>query len=148
MTTYQNSSFSGETIDLDDCVFRDCMFEDCALRFSAQGPTELSGCTFSLSRLVADGAAKLTLTYLHGFHQGLGEWGRNTVEQLFETVRGGDPANVRFPAVGPSTPDRAALEAFGETSEGKAIVQGFQRLSPEHRRQIAELIARAALQGA
>ena len=140
MTTYQDSRFHGESIDLDGGVFRDCVFEDCALRFSAQGPTELSGCTFARSRLVAAGAAELTLTYLRGFYSGLGDWGRTTVEQLFAEIRG----EARPEAAS----DRAALEAFGETAEGRAIVRGFQKLSPDHRKRIAELIDRAAHQDA
>ena len=140
MTTYQNHSFRGEAIDLDSGVFRDCVFEECALKFSARGPTEISGCTFARSQLVPAGAAELTLSYLRSFYHGLGDWGRSTVEQLFNEIRG----EARTEAAS----DRAALEAFGETAEGRAIVRGFQKLSPDHRQRIAELIARAAHQDA
>ncbi|HEX4180203.1 MAG TPA: hypothetical protein VHY32_05385 [Caulobacteraceae bacterium] len=148
MATYQNSSFSNETIELDDAVFRDCAFQDCVLTFSARGPTELSGCTFARSKLVPGGAAQLTLTYLRGFYQGLGDWGRETVEQLFETVRGPGSSRATPRTPEPGDADHAALEAFGATREGRAIARGFQHLSPDHRRQIAELIARAAGLGA
>ena len=132
MITYQNNVFRGEVIELDGCAFRQCVFEDCTLRFAATGPTELNGCSFDRSHLAPGGAAQLTLAYLQGFYQGLGDWGREAVEAWFEKVRG------------PPAPERAALDAFGATAEGQAIVRGFVHLSPEQRGQIAAVIAGAA----
>ena len=159
MNVYQNHAFSGETIDLDGSAFRQCSFEDCSLRFSAAGPTELNACSFTRSHLVADGAASLTLSYLRGFYHGLGEWGRNTVEAIFDTVRRPDPSAEPAAAAPPSPAAsvlgasdlllasyRSALEAFGATPEGQTIVRGFARLSPSHRQEIAALIGRAAAQ--
>jgi len=153
MNTYQNLTFSGKTVDLDDCVFRQCVFEDCFLRFSATGMTELSGCNFTRSKLVPDGAAQLTLSYLRAFYFGLGEWGRDTVDGLFETVRRPDSTNdasdQAVPAIdaGAETPSRrSALEAFGATPEGQAVVHAFSRLSEGQRGEIAALIGRAARQ--
>jgi hypothetical protein len=157
MNVHQNNSFSGETVDLDNSAFRECSFENCALRFSATGPTELSGCRFEGSRLVPSGAAQLTLTYLRGFYHGLGDWGRSTVEAMVEAVRQGDsgavapgetPASANSGSPDPSAAYRAALEAFGASAEGHAIVVGFEHLTPERRRQIAELIGLAARKAA
>ena len=141
MITHQNSVFRGEVIELDGAAFRQCMFEACTLRFAATGPTELNGCAFDRSQLEPAGAAQLTLDYLRGFYQGLGDWGRQTVDALFETIRGAE-ATADRPAE--PAPDRAALDAFGATAEGQAIVRGFMHLSPEQRGQIAALIAGAA----
>ena len=158
MNVYQSNAFSGETIDLDGSAFRQCSFEDCSLRFSAAGPTELNGCTFTRSHLVADGAASMTLSYLRGFYQGLGEWGRNTVDGIFEAIRRPDPSAEPAPstlaptASVPGVSDlllasyRAALEDFGATPEGQTIVRGFARLSPSRRQEIAALIGLAARQ--
>jgi hypothetical protein len=150
MDTYLNHTFAHETLDLDDNAFRGCVFEDCTLRFSGQGATELNGCTFLRSRLEAAGPAQMTLNYLRGFYQGLGEWGRLTVDALVDAIR--QPA---APALDPGGAKagstdmlagayRAALEAFGATPEGSAIVRGFERLSTEQRKRIAELIGHAA----
>ena len=132
MNIYQNNVFRGEVIDLDGSAFRQCVFEDCTLRFAATGPTELNGCSFDRSQLAPGGAAQLTLAYLQAFYQGLGDWGREAVESWFEKVRG------------PPAIDRAALDAFGATAEGQAIVHGFAHLSPQQRGQIAAVIADAA----
>src|ERR1700679_3360344 len=137
MITHQNNVFRGEVIELDGAAFRQCVFEGCTLRFTATGPTELNGCTFDRSQLEPAGAAQLTLDYLQGFYQGLGDWGRQTVDALFDTIRGPEAA-IDTPA------DRAALDAFGATAEGQAIVRGFAYLSPEQRGQIAAVIAGAA----
>lgn len=157
MNVYQNNSFSSETVDLDNCAFRECSFTDCALRFSASGPTELNGCRFEGSRLVPGGAAQLTLTYLRGFYHGLGDWGRGTVEAMVDAIRQGDPgtiapdeapANAQSGLRDPSAAYHSALEAFGASAEGRAIVVGFEHLTLERRRQIAELIGLAARQAA
>ena len=154
MNIHQNNSFSGETIDLDGSAFRQCRFEDCTLRFSASEPTELSGCNFSQSRLVADGAAKLTISYLRAFYHGLGDWGRGCVDEMFEAIRRPDPASEppapvsSTPVLGPSdmlaASYRAALDAFGASPEGQAIVRGFAHLSPGQRAEIAAVISRAS----
>ena len=167
MYTYQNNSFSGETIELDGSAFRQCSFEDCTLRFCAAGSTELSGCTFAGSQLVADGAAKLTLSYLRAFYHGLGAWGRGCVDEMFEAIRRPDPADEPSAPPPPTPPVmdapipgppalgagdllvasyRAALDAFGASPEGQTIVRGFTHLSPTQRQEIAALIGRAAKQ--
>ncbi|HEX4183574.1 MAG TPA: hypothetical protein VHY34_09970 [Caulobacteraceae bacterium] len=152
MNVHRNNTYSKQTIELDDNAFRECVFEDCTLRFSAAGPTELSGCTFARSELIAGGAAELTFAYLRGFYQGLGEWGRSAVEKIFETIRGSDGEALDGALDGSAAADvpagyRAALEAFGATPEGQLIVAGFERLAPPRRRQIADLIGAAAQQG-
>ena len=155
MNTYQNLTFSGKTVDLDGGAFRQCVFEDCLLRFSATGMTELSGCSFARSKLVPDGAAQLTLSYLRAFYFGLGEWGRDTVDGLFEALRRPDSANapaVQAAQVNAAEPEAVSgpspLEAFGATAEGQAIVSAFSQLSAGQRAEIADLISRAAPQRA
>jgi hypothetical protein len=148
MNIYQNNTYSGETIELDNGAFRACTFEDCTLKFSGAGPTELNGCTFTGSRLAPAAAAQLTLTYLRGFYQGLGDWGRQTVEQMFDEIRGTSAQGTVAAHPGPTdllTVDfKTTLERFGASPDGQAIVRGFERLSPAQRRQIADLIAGAA----
>jgi hypothetical protein len=147
MNTYLNNTYCGETIDLDNCAFRNCVFEDCTLRFAASGPTELSGCSFSRSRLAPSGAAQLALSYLRGFYHGLGEWGRSTIEELFDAIRAGESGDAVSCERGAAS-FRQALDAFGASPEGQSIVRGFEKLSAERRRQIAELIGLAARRAA
>jgi len=148
MATYEGSRFLGKAIGLDGNAFRRCSFERCSLKFGATAATELSGCSFIQCRLIAEGPAGLTIAYLKGFHQGLGEWGHAAVEGLFDYIRGQEDAPRRGAqqALENRVPSawQAELEAFGASAEGRTIVSGFKRLSKAQRGQIAALIGRAA----
>jgi hypothetical protein len=87
MATFRNSVFKGQTVDLDGNTYVECVFTNCVIRFSGGGPVSLVGCTFSECKFALDGAAAHTLRYLRAIYHGLGEWGKESVEKLFEEIR-------------------------------------------------------------
>jgi len=87
MADFTHRTFVGEEIDLDGNTFTGCVFRRCIIRFSARATVSMSDCKFHDCTLTVGGPAALTLDYLRAVYHGLGEWGRKSVERLFEEVR-------------------------------------------------------------
>ena len=87
MATFRNSTFVGATVDLDGNTYESCLFQRCIIRFSGLSPAALSNCQFQDCTLALGGHATLTLSYLRALYHGLGEWGKQSVENLFEEIR-------------------------------------------------------------
>ena|ERR1700730_925705 len=86
---YRNTKFQATSVDMDGKAFIDCTFEGCTIRFSGIAPMSVTGCTFTNCSLALADSASLTISYLKAIYHGLGEWGKKSVENLFEDIRKG-----------------------------------------------------------
>lgn len=96
MAELKNQTFSDQTVDMDGNTYDGCKFERCVLRYSGNRSVQLNGCRFEGCTLSLDGAAANTIGYLAAIHQGLGDWGKNNVENLIKAIRG-DMTGIQKP---------------------------------------------------
>jgi len=94
---FERRRFTKQIIDLDGNTFEDCKLIDCTLRFSGQAATRIDRCEITGCILGLDDRALLTVKFLKAVHGGLGSWGRNCVEELFEKIRGSQPSPTSVP---------------------------------------------------
>jgi hypothetical protein len=85
---FEGRRFVKQIVDLDGNTFEACKLIDCTLRFSGEAPTRISRCEITGCILGLDDRALLTVKFLKAMHGGLGNWGRNCVEELFDKIRG------------------------------------------------------------
>jgi hypothetical protein len=80
---FRNQRFEDTTVDLDGNAFVGCTFTRCKLRFRGTAPPSIMNCSFNSSGWAFDGAAGLTVEFLHQmFHGGLSPLVEETIAQI------------------------------------------------------------------
>jgi hypothetical protein len=87
VTSYENSTFSNMTVDLDGVSFRNCVFQGCALRYSGGEPPTMVDCNFYRSRFEFAGAASDTLSFMRAIYHGMGDGGKKLIEGTFASIK-------------------------------------------------------------
>ena len=90
MAKIEDAKFNGGVVDVDGNQFLNCELTDCEVRYSGGPPPSFIGCTFRNCRLGLGGASSNTIQYLRAIYRGFDEWGKGSVEQLFEDIRGAE----------------------------------------------------------
>jgi hypothetical protein len=87
MAEIKGGVFKGGIVDVDGNQYIDSTFERCAIRYSGGFPPAFIGCTFNECELMLGGAASNTVNYLQAIYHGFGEWGSQSIEQMFDFIR-------------------------------------------------------------
>jgi len=89
MNKFEGSTFDGGTVTLDNNNFNKCKFRNCIIQYGGAGPVGLSNCEFSNVKWVFHGAANNTLNFMQAMYTGMGEGGKQIIEQTFENIKSG-----------------------------------------------------------
>jgi len=85
---FDGRTFKDTVVDLDGREFYNCTFINCGIRYSGSRPgITLDGCTFDRCHFVFDGYATNTVAFLSAIYNGMGDWGKGSVEKLFDEIR-------------------------------------------------------------
>ena len=84
---YNDKSFNGEEVYLDDNRYIDCSFHNCTLIYGGGESGGFSNCQFSESKWGFNGSASNTIEFLTFLYQQMDNGGRASVEYIFEKIR-------------------------------------------------------------
>ncbi|MBA3584279.1 MAG: hypothetical protein H0W36_07090 [Gemmatimonadetes bacterium] len=84
---FTESIFLNDAIDIDDNEFTSCTFDSCTLAYSGGEFGKITDCSFNACRWEFSGAASRTVAFMKAMYQGMGDGGRQIVEDLFEKIR-------------------------------------------------------------
>lgn len=84
---FEGHSFERETVRLDDSKFSDCTFVNCILEYAGTGPVSMVDCKFTDPRWEFVGPARNTLQFMRAIYHGLGDVGKQLVENTFESLK-------------------------------------------------------------
>ena len=87
MAKVSDSEISGVTQELDGKEFDGCTFHDCTLVYSGGDPPTIRNCNFGNCRWEFRSAADRTIGFMRALYHGMGEGGRQLVEQTFENIK-------------------------------------------------------------
>ena len=90
MTIVKNKKMIGEEIDIDGKLFEECEFINCIFRYSADNEFGLVNNKITNPRWVLAGHAANTMQFLSQIYMIDGDYGKNTIETLFEKIRRND----------------------------------------------------------
>jgi hypothetical protein len=82
-----NNVYRNVTVKLDNSEFIDCSFTDCIMEYSGIGPVSMSHCEFKNVQWVFTGPAQNTLQFMHAMYHGMGDGGKQLIEQTFEKIK-------------------------------------------------------------
>ncbi len=91
---HKGNTFQGETILLDGREYEDCAFIECDLQYGGAGFVAFNKCRFDNCRWSFVDAASNTLHFMASLYHGLGEGGRNLIEDLFNSIRQNPPPGM------------------------------------------------------
>jgi len=100
---HDGKTFQGETIRLDNQEYIDCTFAECDLQYGGSGAVAFSNCRFDQCRWSFVDAASNTLRFMAGLYHGLGEGGKNLMEDLFDSIRSTPPPGMESNDQAPKT---------------------------------------------
>lgn len=84
---YSETEFVGQQVLLDGNRYFKCVFRDCEIQFGGSAAVGLDSCQFERCRWNLVAAAGTTMGFLHSIYHGMGESGRQLVEETFDSVR-------------------------------------------------------------
>lgn len=84
---FDGKRFKNEKIRLDGNTFAQCQFENCVMEYGGGPPPRIVKCTFHGCQWSFTEAASNTVAFLQGVYHGMGDGGRQLVEQTFENIR-------------------------------------------------------------
>jgi Predicted nucleotide-binding protein containing TIR-like domain len=84
---YQGEHFSDGSVQLDGNEYYECVFTRMAMVYSAISPVVLQGCEFHDCKWNFDGPAALAVRFMSGIYNGLGEDGKQLIENTFDNIR-------------------------------------------------------------
>lgn len=87
MITNINNTYTNTEVLLDNATFKSCVFKNCTLVYSGTGPVSLIDCVFERPSWRFTGAADNTLKFLRALYHGMGDTGKQLVENTFEQIR-------------------------------------------------------------
>ncbi|MFP4036287.1 MAG: hypothetical protein ACLFUE_02070 [Desulfobacteraceae bacterium] len=94
---YRQETFEGQKILLDGNDYAECAFVDCDLRYGGSAPVSFDNCRFDNCGWSFVDAASNTLYFMASLYHGLGQGGRDLIEQLFESIRKNPPPGMSPP---------------------------------------------------
>ncbi len=84
---FKEKQFKNEEVRVDGNIFIDCAFKNCVLVYAGGPPPTMVGCGFgSCSWSFVEHAAN-TVKFMRAMYHGMGDGGRELVEQTFENIR-------------------------------------------------------------
>jgi hypothetical protein len=83
MVQHNGNRFTNSRVPIDNQRFENCTFDKCTLIYSASGPVQFVGCTFSDSPISFDGAAAATLKFMTELYKVT----PLTIEGTFDKIR-------------------------------------------------------------
>jgi hypothetical protein len=87
---FRDKDFNGEEVTLDDNTFTGCTFRNCTVIYRGSSKLHVSGNRFLENvKWKLDGPAAATVQFLAAVYNGMGEGGRDLVENTFKQIRGG-----------------------------------------------------------
>src|SRR4051794_29040113 len=87
-------TFRNQILRIDGKRFEQCYFEKCLLEYGGIEEVSFANCTLRDVDWSFVGPASNTINFLSSLHNGFGELGRQVVEQLFESIRRGEPGQT------------------------------------------------------
>jgi hypothetical protein len=87
-------TFRNQVLRIDGKRFEQCYFEKCLLEYGGIEEVSFANCTLRDVDWSFVGPASNTINFLSSLHNGFGELGRQVVEQLFESIRRGEPGQT------------------------------------------------------
>ena len=87
MPAFHETPFHEETVHTDGNKYTFCKFTNCEIIYSGGVPPEISNCEFSGNQWHFRGPASDTIRFMRAMYSGLGDWGRETVEDAFAFIR-------------------------------------------------------------
>lgn len=84
---YNEAEFVGQTVLLDSNKYVNCTFRDCEIQFGGAAAVGLDSCQFERCQWKLVAAAGNTMGFLHSIYHGMGESGRELVEEIFASLR-------------------------------------------------------------
>ncbi len=91
---YEGKTFHGETIRLDNQEYENCTFIGCDLQYGGAGSVAFNNCRFDNCRWSFVDAASNTLRFMGSLYHGLGQGGRDLMEDLFNSIRRNPPPGM------------------------------------------------------
>lgn len=87
MGSIKGARFESGTVVVDGNRYEECTFLNCFIQFDGGELPSFIGCTFDSCQLGLGASASNAVMYLRAIYHGLGDWGKNSVETLFNEVR-------------------------------------------------------------
>jgi hypothetical protein len=82
-----NNVYQGVNVPIDNQNFHNCRFTNCRLVYAGGELPILTHCTLINSNFFFDEAAARTLVFLRHVYHGMGDGGRNHIEEIFAFIR-------------------------------------------------------------
>lgn len=89
---FRDQTIENQDVTLDGNSFMRCTFRNCRMIFRASASSHMESCQF-LDGVTfhMEGAADLTMQFLTACYHGMGDGGRDLVENTFRNIRAGRP---------------------------------------------------------
>lgn len=89
MARFEGRSFRGERRPIEGNEYSNCDFEDCVMVFAgSEGKITMDGNLFGRGvTWTFEGPAQRTLIFLNALYHGMGDGGREHVEEIFAAIR-------------------------------------------------------------
>ena len=91
---FSDKNFKDEKIRMDGNSFVQCRFENCVMEYGGGPPPTMVSCNISKCQWSFTDAASNTVTFMSAIYHGMGDGGRELIEQTFENIRRQDPKNL------------------------------------------------------
>jgi len=91
---YEEKTFKNEELRLDGNEYANCSFASCSLFYGGSDAVAFSNCRFDQCQWAFVDSASNTLRFMAGLYHGLGQGGRDLIEQLFENIRKSPPPGM------------------------------------------------------
>lgn len=87
MSMNSHNTYSGMRVVLDNQSYHECTFTNCTIEYAGTGPISLIGCSFHSCNWVMTGNALNTLNFMQSMYHGMGDFGKQMINQTFENVK-------------------------------------------------------------
>ncbi|MCA8999519.1 MAG: hypothetical protein KDA80_21165 [Planctomycetaceae bacterium] len=87
MSEFKEETFTGDPVEIDGNRYENCTFENCTLVFKGGGLPALINCKINNCRWEFREGADRTIAFLRGLYHGLGDNGKQVIEQTVEAIK-------------------------------------------------------------
>ncbi|KAF0193322.1 MAG: hypothetical protein FD165_425 [Gammaproteobacteria bacterium] len=85
----KDQTFESQDVHLDFMEYQRCTFNNCKVLYSGYGPVRLGENTFNSCQFYFVDGARHTMEFLSDLYHGLGDTGRDLIEDAFDNIRSG-----------------------------------------------------------
>jgi hypothetical protein len=85
----QDQTFENQDVHLDFTEYQRCTFNNCKVLYRGFGPVRLGENTFNGCQFYFVDGARHTMEFLSDLYHGLGDTGRELIEDAFDNIRAG-----------------------------------------------------------